>query len=505
MRKAKVYLFGGLIMAGAALCLRLMGMAYTVFVSGKLGAEGMGLITLVSSVYGLAVTFATSGVHLTCTRLVADALALNSPKEAGRALRGCLLFSLSFGVTAAVLLFSLSDVIGNRILNDPRTVFCLRALCPALPAASLNAAMNGYFTASRRVGKSAPVAIMEQSLKIIFTALALSVFLPKGKGVEAVFISSALSELSSFTVLALILFFDKKKHLPKVGQSFPDLPKRILSISMPVAFTAWVRSALVTAEHVLIPKGLKKFGVPSALGSYGKMHGMALPAVLFPAAILSSFTGLLIPEISRFHAEGKEKEINDSASRMLRVSLLFSLFCAGFMTAFGEELGQILYKTDEVGGMITLFSLLIPVMYIDTAADAVLKGLGEQVYCMEVNILDAGLSLLLVGLLVPRLGVLGYLLTVFISECFNTFFSLLRLKKRTKLLLSPVFSVLLPTLSAAIAALITKLLFSRVSMDVFPLICAFFLFAASYFALIFITKAFTKEDRRYFLRLIKGK
>lgn len=505
MRKAKIYLFGGLIMAGASLCLRLMGMAYTVFVSGKLGAEGMGLITLVSSVYGLAVTFATSGVHLTCTRLVADALALNSPKEAGRALRGCLLFSLSFGVTSAICLFSLSDVIGNRILNDPRTVFCLRALCPALPAASLNAAMNGYFTAARRVGKSAPVAIVEQSLKIIFTAFALSIFLPRGKGVEAVFVSSSLSEVSSFAILAVVLFLDKKRHLPNTGRTFSELPKRILSISMPVAFTAWVRSALVTAEHVLIPKGLKKFGVPSALGSYGKMHGMALPTVLFPAAILSSFTGLLIPEISRFHAEGKEKEINDSASRMLRIALLFSLFCAGFMTAFGKELGQILYKTDEVGRMITLFSLLIPVMYIDTAADAVLKGLGEQIYCMEINILDAGLSLLLVGLLVPQLGVLGYLLTVFISECFNTFFSILRLRKRTKLHLSALFSVILPTLSATIAAFLTKLMFIRFSSGIISLICAFLFFAAMYIALIFMTKGFTKEDQRYFLRLFKGK
>ena len=81
MRKAKVYFLNGLTVSFVwGLVLRFAAMAYTVYVSGKLGAEGMGLLSLVSSVHTLALTLASSGVNLTCTRLCADALALGAGK-----------------------------------------------------------------------------------------------------------------------------------------------------------------------------------------------------------------------------------------------------------------------------------------------------------------------------------------------------------------------------------------------------------------------------------------
>ena len=91
MRKAKVYFLNGLTVSFVGLVLRFAAMAYTVYVSGKLGAEGMGLLSLVSSVHTLALTLASSGVNLTCTRLCADALALGNYRETRRSLKGCIL------------------------------------------------------------------------------------------------------------------------------------------------------------------------------------------------------------------------------------------------------------------------------------------------------------------------------------------------------------------------------------------------------------------------------
>ena len=99
MRKAKVYFLNGLTVSFVGLVLRFAAMAYTVYVSGKLGAEGMGLLSLVSSVHTLALTLASSGVNLTCTRLCADALALENYRETRRSLKGCILYSLFFGLS----------------------------------------------------------------------------------------------------------------------------------------------------------------------------------------------------------------------------------------------------------------------------------------------------------------------------------------------------------------------------------------------------------------------
>jgi stage V sporulation protein B len=66
-------------------------------------------------------------------------------------------------------------------------------------------------------------------------------------------------------------------------------------------------------------------------------------------------------------------------------------------------------------------------MYLDTAVDSVLKGLGQQVYTMKINIIDAFVSVLAVWLLVPRLGLNGYIVVIFISELINFSFSFTRM------------------------------------------------------------------------------
>ena len=68
---------------------------------------------------------------------------------------------------------------------------------------------------------------------------------------------------------------------------------------------------------------------------------------------------------------------------------------------------------------IRLLSPLTVFMYMDTVVDALLKGMGEQVYCMKINILDAAIGLLLVLFLTPVFGTGGYILSLYVCEILN--------------------------------------------------------------------------------------
>ena len=76
---------------------------------------------------------------------------------------------------------------------------------------------------------------------------------------------------------------------------------------------------------------------------------------------------------------------------------------------------------------------LVPVMYLDGATDAILKGLNLQVYSMGVNIVDSSLSVALVLLLVPRMGIMGYMVTVYAAETLNMSLSVGRLYYELKI------------------------------------------------------------------------
>ena len=160
---------------------------------------------------------------------------------------------------------------------------------------------------------------------------------------------------------------------------------------------------------------------------------MAFSLIFFPASVISAFASLLVPELSSFAALGDREKILRTTERVICFSIMFSVGVAAVFSAFGSELGVSLYKSAEAGRYIVIMAPLVPVMYLDTAVDSMLKGLSQQVYCMRVNILDACLSLLLVLTLVPRMGVGGYILCVYITEIVNAALSLSRLLSVTGL------------------------------------------------------------------------
>ena len=69
--KKHTFLKNAFILTATSLLLRTVGMFFRVYMSGKIGAEGMGLYQLIFSIYVLASTFATSGISTAVTRLVA--------------------------------------------------------------------------------------------------------------------------------------------------------------------------------------------------------------------------------------------------------------------------------------------------------------------------------------------------------------------------------------------------------------------------------------------------
>lgn len=237
------------------------------------------------------------------------------------------------------------------------------------------------------------------------------------------------SELIAFSVGIIIFYRDITQHLPPQGIRLPGLTRRMLSISLPMALSSYMRSGLLTLEHMLIPSGLRRFGSGSegALEQYGILHGMAFPVILYPQVLLASVSGLLVPEVSEEAARGNDGRIElHSPHGASPYSCIFPSEPRGYFSC-RRHLGELLYNNADSGRYILLLAPLIPVMYLDSAVDGILKGLGEQLYSMKVNILDSAMSIVLVIVLLPRFGTAGYILTVYITELVNGALSLIRL------------------------------------------------------------------------------
>ena len=510
MKTKRQYFLNAILLTLVTLLIRTVAVSFNVYVSNLAGAEAMGLLSLVGGVYGFAVTLATSGIHLATVRIVAQRMERTHGAENGRCLAACLRYAALFGSGATLLLLLLAKPLGVFVLRDDRTVRALYMLALTLLPIALTAVLNGYFTAVRRAFKNAISQVVEQGVKISLTTYLLLCVAPKSvEGcVLAILAGGAVAESFSLLFNVFLYLLDKRRY-KGMSRMKGGAPLSVASIALPVAISAYARSGLLAIEHVLIPRGLLRHGAgnAAALAAYGTIQSMALPVVLYPAAILTSFSALLIPEITEQQSAGNDTEIRYVAGRVYQYATLFSVGVAGIMLFLSPLLGRVLYDSDEVARFIRLLAPLIPVMYMDSATDALLKGLGEQVYSMRVNILDALVSVISVVILVPRLGIMGYVVTIYITELLNAALSIARLLRvsgfrpnAAKLLLRPVFCVIGATT-------IARLLFSLLP-DASPSLALWLQGALAlllYALLLRLSGAWEKRDTQWICRSILGR
>ena len=494
-----------------SLIMQSVSMAFNIYISNKVGAEGIGLFTLIMSVYGLCVTFATSGVHLASVRLVSEAIGKNSDKQILASLKRCFIYAVLFGFTTGTAVFLLADYIGNVWLADTRTIRCIKILAASLPFVSLSCVMSGYFSAVRRVFKSASSQVLEELITIGLVCTGLYFLLPKGIEYACIAIigGNCIAQVLAFIYTTALFLFDIKKHNSRSGSVPPALTRDMLAITLPVAFTAYAKSGLSTIKNLLIPYGLKKNGAggKGALEAYGKLTGMAFPIVMFPQVIIASFSGLIVPEITKSRVAGHYNNIRYIMSRIFQIVTIFSIGVCGILICFAFDLGNVIYSNAEVSLYIKLMAPLVPFLYIDSIVDATLTGLNEQVHSMEINIIDSIISIVLVWFLLPVMGAYGYILMLYICKGINATLSFARLIKVTGFRMNFAKLFLKPALCIAVAVLAVKFV-SDISgfsdtVNTVSVIIRITVSAAVYCVLIRLSECVNKEDCTWFGKLIK--
>ena len=438
MNRRNALIFNTALLTATTLAIRCIGLVWQVWLVGKIGSAGIGLFTLVMSVGSMAATFAISGIRFTSTRLVAEELGRGNGAGASASVARCAAYALFFGLAAAAVLFLTAERIGFLWIGDARTVLSLEILSVSLPFISLGAVLSGYFTSSGSVYKSAIAQVVEELSRIALAVLFLS-RAPAGdleKCCAAVAAAGAAANMLSLALLAALYFGDGKNR--RGSRRGERITRRMFRIAMPVALSAYARTALSTRQQILVPRGLRGSGLSadSAMSDYGTIHGMAFPVVFFPSCLLAALAELIVPELTAAQVAGDHRRICSLTGRLLERCFVFSAGVAAVLFTFSHELGIVAYSSARAGLYIGLMALLVPVMYMDMVTDGCLKGLGEMVYSMGINVLDSLLCIALVPVLLPRYGISGYIFIIFASELVNFALSFVRLMRKADLNLS---------------------------------------------------------------------
>ncbi len=453
----KIFVFNSVLMSVTSIVLRMIMVRYNVYLADKLTAEGMGIFSLVMTIYGFAVTVATSGLSLATTRIVSEEASLNYDKGIKIAVFRCVVFALLLSFVSFLVIYLFSGFISVKIFEKRLSIDFVKLLALCFPCISVSSVFNGYFTAVRKVSISSFIQIIEEAIKILITVILIEYFVPLTIESCCTYIvfGNIIGEFVSM-VIALVLYI-KSAYGFRNQKSSNDITSRIMKITVPVALSSYIKSALSSIKQIIIPKNTEKSGVSSseALSSYGEISGMAVPVIMFPTAVSGSVSTLVIPEISRCYAKKQYETIRNIINKIYTVITEFSVCCAMVFTLFGIKLGKELYNSVDVGIYIMLMAPLVIVMYADTLTDSILKGIDCQNNVVRINILDTLICIALITIIIPKTGAVGYILILYISETINISLSIMALKKKVKFSVSIYKMILIPLLAATITAYIS--------------------------------------------------
>lgn len=462
IKKSKLFIINSIIIMMSSLIIKVIASVFDIFLANEIGAEAIGVYSLIMSIYMFAVTIATSGVNLAATKVISEEIEKGNNANIPRIVKRCFLYSFIMGCFACVLLILFTPYICEHWLMNKISHIVLYSLAVSLPFVSLTSAISGYFLAVRNVLRTSISQIAGQLIRIGVVFILVTKIFPSNinNSALALVIGSTLSEILSFIFLYITYLKDRKKH-SKLHCAEKALTKRILKISLPIAVTSYIRSGLNTLKQIIIPIRLKLNGMSyeKAIAEYGIICGMAMPIIMFPSVIVYSYSSLLVPEFSRFSVHSDKKDMTNTISKMFKITLYFSIAITGILMYYGKDLGNLLYNTPDVGWYIKVMAPLITLIYLDNVIDSILKGLGKQVSVMCCNILDLVISVSFIYYLLPIFGSVGYIIVMYISEILNYSISVITLFKETNLKFKYFEWVILPTL-CIIAALILTGIFS---------------------------------------------
>lgn len=443
--------------------------------SQKLGGEGMGIFSLVFSVHGIMLTLATGGVGVAVSKTISEQIAAHNPSGVKKTMQIALGTVVCLAVPVIAVVFLFSSQIADKLLGDIRAAKSIVCLAPSILFMGISYCIKGYFYASRCVLRPASSEFLEQAVKVGTVNLLLPKLLPLGieHGCEAVFIGLSIGEAASCLYLSLLYAADSAKL--RGGTAPRGLLMSIARVALPITASSLAGSFMRMQEGVWIVSGLEKSGLchTDALSTYGSVHGMIMPLLLFPLTLMSSCLTLLVPEISRAAALSHRIRLQTLTARIYRFTA-----CLGFMTmciyiAFSPELSYIVYDAPALAPRLRILAFLTPIMIADSVSCGILNGIGAQGFLLRLSLSDSAIRLFLVSVLVPHFGIGSVIFIIIFSNIFTCTLSFRRASKLSGISLELEALVIKPCIAAFAATLAVHVLYNRFArICSIPTLCA---------------------------------
>lgn len=436
--KSSPFLKGTILLTATGFVTRFLGFFYRIFLSHTIGEEGMGIVQLTAPLMALSYALTCGGIQTAISKHTAAYHGMKKEKSCLYTLLTGISISLLLSAITAYFLYTQSTFLSVRFLKEERCAPLVRLFSLSLPFSSLHSCINGYYYGKKKTLMPSLAQLLEQLVRVGSVFAIYKYLTNHGLAVtlSIAMIGTLLSECFSMFFCGISAFLHLRSLHKQELTLFP-IPhfglhsREIMGMAIPLIANRLVLTLLQSIEAVSIPDKLVVFGLSkkAALQQYGVLTGMALPLLLFPSAITGAVATLLMPYVSQAKASGQNRRMKNSIRQTLCYSICIGCLCLLFFLGTGRFLGEKLFHSKLAGAYIQMLSITCPFLYASGILNSILNGIGKTSRTFVYNSLSLILRLAFVLFLMPKLGMISYILGILCSQLLFTLLALRTIRR----------------------------------------------------------------------------
>lgn len=412
---------GTFILTVTGLITRFIGFFFRIFLSHTFGAEQVGLYQLIFPIYALCFSLSSAGIETALSRCVARKIAQGKNRDADLMLYQSLLISLSLSLILAFLIRKYATFLAIYILGDLRCEELIKLLAFALPFATIHSCICGYYLGKKQTKIPALSQLVEQLARVASIYILYQISVNKNMPISIWMAVAGLFIGETFSALFCARCFYAGPHarctLPTIWEN-RSLTTELVGLAVPLTSNRILMNVLQSIESISMPLSLQKWGCSNSesLTIYGVLIGMALPCILFPTALTSSVSTMLLPTVAEIQAESNLSRLKSLIRKVIYFGFGLGSLCGILFLLLGPLAGNLLFDNTLAGKFMQTLAWICPFMYMNTTLISVINGLGKAKQALFINL--SGLLTRITGVWfgIPHFGMNGYLIGLLISQ-----------------------------------------------------------------------------------------
>lgn len=423
--KNNIFLKSTLVLLIGGVIGKLVGFVLRIIVTRKLGAEGMGLYSLLAPTSALLSVIATLSYPTALSKIISEKSSRTKTLFAS-IIPLSLIINIFIIIVTILLAPTLSILLKNETLYFP--IICLSLVTPFI---SISSIIKGYFWGKQNMFPYMLSNFIEQVARLIFITLFIDKFLSLSltHAISFIILVNAVGEVISQLVM---MYFFPKNIKPSLNDFNKDDIKKVMNISIPSTSSKIIGSISYFLEPIVLTNVLMYVGYSKEfiVYEYGVINAYAMSLLLMPQFFTQNMATSLVPELSKYYSQGNKVMCKKRIKQIVLISSTIGAISTFIITLFPKFFLNILYHTTAGIDYIKILSPFTILFYIEYPLINALQALGKSKSAMKCTITSSIVRLISIATLsLLKIGMYSLILSIIINLLLSTYLYSKEIKK----------------------------------------------------------------------------